>query len=165
MVVADVEAHRRAIAFGPSEDIRLPAGVWFMDNNVVGDASGGDVSLTHQLDFNAIYSVEGFFPRGGGGISDVILEWSPSQDGTGGGVLNFRSALGSINISAEDHMVLRDIMGARALPLSFPTEGRAPLLTARWGVNTNGTLYLFESWGYFWQAEARRLAGGPVRPS
>jgi len=150
------------------QDPRLPAGVWFGQVTVTGDASGGNevarivfrqaISAGNQL----FYSLESYQTNlSSTGSVSQLLESSNWTEGDG--VTNWRTvnrmiaAAGVAAISFENHFFMPFFLGTNFLPAIQTT------LELTDGNVLNEVLELYAT-GYFWTAQGQNLEGGIRRP-
>lgn len=159
---------------GTFEDVRLeplnegpdlgrPLGQWEAAAVLIGDASGGTVTLTLALDKRYVWSLEGWMANetavATGGFQ---LTWTP--------VLGFVQQswvyvadvlIGSTTraIGPADQRVRLPVTGRSK---SSGTPGDNVVVTAL--DNANLQIYRANVWGYYWDKRAASFPGGLMRP-
>jgi len=152
------------VGYGRLESPADPLGEWHSILIAVGDLTGGNVVVSQVLDLSFLYSVESLSGTSDGVAGDLIVDWY--------------TALPDKNITYPQwwtrHAAPLITHGATVTyqlapfprwPVGggFEVSGGAPLIRAIFETNTNLVNYVVQSWGYYYDLNARRLSGGPRR--
>jgi len=144
-----------------SDELGRPLGQYELVGVALGDATGGNVSISHFFPAKYIWSCEGWNATEtlGGAASDFALIWTPNSS-LGVAWHTMGSSVIDIIIRA---LVSRD--SRCLLPLSNPDvhAGQTRVQVAIEN-NTNLEIYRANVWGYYWDRRATRAPGGLIRP-
>ncbi len=144
-----------------SPDLARPLGQYELVGVVVGDGTGGGVTISHDFSSRYIFSVEGWNMTEtlGGTGSDFSLIWDPNVSL---GVAWHLMGSG-VNDTIIRASVSRDAFVRLPVSNPFVKSGNA-LLVVSAEVNTNTEIYRANAWGYYWDKRAINAFGGLVRP-
>lgn len=163
------------IPFNPSAVLTdpFPYGLWRATRSITGDGTGGYILYTVSPISAAeaakyLWSVESYSLTKGTGLAAVNVVWAcvtgERYVRTGGTETLMFARQGYAGVTANRQAATANgPSSVRDWPVHQPGNG----LTNSYSMeceNTNGVVHQFAIWGYVWNSEARRLAGGPRRP-
>jgi len=151
----------------------FPAGIWTSQQTVIGDASGGEAVIAHEVilltePFSAIMlTIEQIFLDSDRGVDvDVLLQAIGFEEHNPVGNNNILMSFLLEDLGASTVTALRPD-GQLRKPIFLGrcdrTSGQNSEISFRW-TNNDGTAFRDSVYGYYWGPEAMYVPGGPQRP-
>jgi len=149
----------------------FPAGIWTSQLTVIGDVSGGDVILTHEVilltePFSALMlTLEQVFIDDTQAADEYLMEIIGFEEHNPIGnnnmliAFNTRNSLGTLSALGPADLLHKPIFLGRC----DRTSGQGSSISVRSG-NTDGISFRDSLWGYYWTPDAMYAPGGPQRP-
>ena len=181
MTAQDVGKDIFSMGMWPQQDARDPLGVWGGRHIITGTIGGGGIKVQFQpgADRAGAYLYCCHFAQ----IAQLtegesatlkcrlLTNWPDADDVVGvqgASTLKFATSLGLVGhtapfagpdsflVAPQDRFVL--LFDPR------PVAGAFTIVELEQNVSTDGNLYAFECWGYFWDREVMQTPGGPRFP-
>jgi len=137
----------------------FPLGQWQAEGILIGDASGGDVTLLRLFDRAYIYSWEGVSGDKPATSGDSFqLNWFPFL--TASAVAWTQSAVFNV-VGTQSVVAVRD--QTPNLPLSAQNPTGVVQAQVIMGANVIGGVFSAKIWGNYWDKRAYLTRSGPIR--
>ena len=180
MAAQDETVDLFAHALWPQGDARDPLGVWASRHVMTGSAGGGSIKVQVQPGaeragayiYTCYTAIVAFTTQEGANIKLRLLTNWPNADDDAGiqGVATLRivntdeavgftapeGGPGAAMMSAQDRFIL--LFDPR------PAAGAFTIVETEISGSTDGFVYVFESWGYYWDRGVLNAPGGPRHP-
>lgn len=156
-------------------DTPLPIGQWLGSRQTAGDLTGGVVQClfttpgeTPSYLFSWEEASMGYYAISGA-THNIIYELQTQELYTDVGgtanALRFVRAGSTATSSVSGLQAESQEKGRSLFKFIFqPRRQTSPIFTVCLEANDNGVVYRVAAWGYLWHPQARRMAGGPIRP-